>query len=121
MNVEIFWKPALHTDDENLRWSYLRAIEWGSLPGFLFSNLGAVAVLWAPLWLLACGCLALSITWSAVRYRWLPTLRALDLLPYVGMLRIPVVIACAVYAWVRTGSFPHVLEVSLSPVAFMIL
>ena len=36
------WRPAEHTDEENLRWSYLRAIEWINWPQFISEPIAPV-------------------------------------------------------------------------------
>ncbi len=46
------WNPAEHTDEENLKWSWLRAVEWGRWPIF-------VSQIYAPIMLL-------FLTWPAV-------------------------------------------------------
>jgi hypothetical protein len=43
------WNPAEHSNEENLRWSYLRAIEWGRWPIFvsqIYAPILLVFLLW---------------------------------------------------------------------------
>ena len=42
------WNPTEHTDQENLLWTYLRAIEWGSWPIFISQPIGPLLLLLLP-------------------------------------------------------------------------
>ena len=42
------WNPGQHSDDDNLRWSWLRAVEWGRWPVFLSQPIGPVLLIWLP-------------------------------------------------------------------------
>lgn len=64
------WNPSEHTDQENLRWSWLRAVEWGSWPIFISQPLAPIAFLYFPWWSVILAILALNLVWSLfVRYR----------------------------------------------------
>lgn len=40
------WNPVEHTDDDNLRWCWLRAIEWGRWPMFLSQPVAPLLLVW---------------------------------------------------------------------------
>jgi hypothetical protein len=44
------WDPRLHSGEDNLRWSWLRAVEWGRWPIFLSQSLAPVLLTWWPWW-----------------------------------------------------------------------
>ena len=63
------WNPAEHSDQENLRWSYLRAVEWGRWPIFVSQIYAPILLLFLP-WLAVVIAVVLSnIFWAIfVRY-----------------------------------------------------
>ena len=63
------WNSAEHTDQENLRWSLLRAIEWGVWRAFLSGPVGPFLLLFMAWWKLVLLVGALTIVWAFVRYR----------------------------------------------------
>lgn len=64
------WNPAEHTDEDNLRWAWLRAVEWGSWPVFVSQPIAPLALLLFPWWCVAVAVAALNAVWSVfVRYR----------------------------------------------------
>ena len=42
------WKPSEHSDDENLRWAHLRAMEWITWPGFVSLPLVPILLYFYP-------------------------------------------------------------------------
>src|SRR6266404_1826922 len=42
------WDPRIHSGEDNLRWSWLRAVEWGRWPIFLSQPLAPVLLIWWP-------------------------------------------------------------------------
>lgn len=64
------WNPSEHTDDENLRWAWLRAVEWGSWPIFVSQPIAPLAFLFFPWWSVVIAVAALNAVWSLfLRYR----------------------------------------------------
>jgi hypothetical protein len=63
------WNPLQNSDEENLRWSLLRAIEWGIWPAFLS---GPVVPLLLPFfeWWKIIGVVVI-LTWSFMRYKYI--------------------------------------------------
>ena len=64
------WNPNEHPDDVNLRWSLLRAIEWGRWPIFLSQPVVPVLLLFLG-WKFVVVCvIATNLLWAGmVRYR----------------------------------------------------
>jgi len=70
------WNPLLHSDQENLRWCLLRAIEWGNWPAFISQPVAPVMLLFWPWYWVCLGVLVANILWAAVRYRFVSPLLA---------------------------------------------
>jgi hypothetical protein len=91
------WNPLEHSDDENLRWSYLRAIEWASWPAFLSQGVAPIALLFTS-WIVVLGAVyGLNILWAVtVRYRFV-SVNAAFLGVFVSMLKLVTCPATTVY------------------------
>jgi hypothetical protein len=63
------WNPAKHSDEENLKWSWLRAVEWGRWPIFVSQIYAPILLLFLP-WLAVVIAVVLSnILWAIfIRY-----------------------------------------------------
>lgn len=66
-----FWSPFEHSDDENLRWSLLRALEWGGWPLFVAQPVAPILFLVFPWWQVAVVILILNWLWALVRYKYI--------------------------------------------------
>jgi hypothetical protein len=98
------WNPKEHSDEENLRWAYLRAVEWASWPAFVTSPFVPLALVFIS-WPLVIGSLvALNILWAmTVRYRFVST-RAAAAGVFVALLRwLTCPAACLYLCW--TGAW----------------
>jgi hypothetical protein len=58
------WNPAEHSDDENLRWCWLRAVEWGAWPIFLSQPIAPLLFLFLPWWFVILVLTGLNTIWS---------------------------------------------------------
>lgn len=64
------WKPKEHTDQDNLQWALVRAIEWGRWPLFLSQVVAPVLLIWISWEVIAATAFLLNIAWALVaRYR----------------------------------------------------
>ncbi len=64
------WNSAEHTDEENLRWSYLRAIEWGRWPIFVSQIYAPMLLLFLPWQAVVVAVVLSNIFWAIfIRYR----------------------------------------------------
>lgn len=65
------WNSAEHSDQENLQWCWLRAVEWGRWPVFLSQPVAPVLLLNAPWQLVTGGFFVVNLLWSfSVAYRY---------------------------------------------------
>ncbi len=90
------WQPSEHSDEENLRWSWLRAVEWRGWPGFLAQPVVPILLLWWTPWKVCLGAVAANVLWSLVRYRFVST-RLSYLAALIVMLKIPVAVGMGIY------------------------
>lgn len=66
------WQPTEHSNDDNLRWCWLRAVEWGRWPIFLSQPVAPILLLWFPWTYVISGTVVLNILWALfVRYRFI--------------------------------------------------
>lgn len=66
----MFWNPAAHSDQENLQWCWLRAVEWCHWPLFLSLAVAPALLIFVPLLPLLLVLFIAEFAWSPVRYRW---------------------------------------------------
>lgn len=64
------WNPNEHSDQENLQWAWLRAVEWGDWPLFISQPVAPIALLIFPWWSVILVVIVINATWSLlIRYR----------------------------------------------------
>jgi hypothetical protein len=64
------WDPALHSNEDNLRWCWLRAVEWGRWPLFLSQPIAPVLLIWWSWRLVIVGVVIANLIWALfIRYR----------------------------------------------------
>lgn len=64
------WNPEEHSLDDNLKWSWLRAIEWGRWPIYLSQPIAPLLLLWFSWLQIVCGVIVVNLIWAVVaRYR----------------------------------------------------
>lgn len=64
------WIPGEHSDQENLTWAWLRAIEWGRWPIFISQSIAPFFLLFFPWPAVVVGSILLNLLWAGfVRYR----------------------------------------------------
>ena len=44
------WNFDEHSDNDNMRWTWLRAVEWGMWPLFISQPIAPIALLFWPWW-----------------------------------------------------------------------
>ncbi len=66
----IVWNLTEHTDEENLQWSWFRAIEWGRWPAFVAQPIAPILLLFLPWQTLVISIIACNLLWALVRYRY---------------------------------------------------
>jgi hypothetical protein len=64
------WNPLHHSDQDNLTWSWLRAVEWGRWPIFLSQPLAPILLLFFDWKAVILGVVAANFLWAVlVRYQ----------------------------------------------------
>jgi len=82
------WNPGEHSDDDNLRWSWLRAAEWGRWPVFLCQPIAPVLLIWLPWQQVASLVIGANLFWAAfIRYRFVSSQMASIGVTFVLLLR----------------------------------
>jgi hypothetical protein len=64
------WNPKEKSDQENLRWCWLRAVEWGIWPAFLSGPVIPLLLVFFNWWKAIGIVLILTILWSFIRYKY---------------------------------------------------
>lgn len=67
---KMIWDPSEHSNEENLRWAWLRAVEWGIWPAFLSGPIVPLLFLFFEWWKIVIVVAILTIAWSFIRYRY---------------------------------------------------
>ncbi len=71
IQVGITWNPLKNTDEENMKWALLRAIEWGNWPLFLSQSIAPAFFIFFPWWKVALVFAWLNWLWSFLRYKYI--------------------------------------------------
>src|SRR5689334_10260251 len=97
----MLWEPSEHSDEDNLQWSGLRAIEWGAWPAFLSQPFAPLVIILVPWFFVLFFVMAANILWAMfVRYRFVsPAVAAWG--PMLALLRWITCPASAIYLWLH--------------------
>jgi len=96
----IVHNPLLYTDEENLKWCWLRAIEWGQWPLFVAQLIAPVLLLFFQWWQIAVTVVILTWVWTLIRYKYVNiTLAGLG--PFIIILKWPVSIVMGIYFLIK--------------------
>ncbi len=96
---EFTWKTIEHSDDDNLTWSWLRAVEWLNWPFFLSQAFVPFLLLWLDWKAVATAVLMLNYLWVfLVRYRFVNVRAAYFGAAFVRLKWIACP-AAAIYLW----------------------
>jgi len=63
------WNPALQTDQENLTWCYIRAIEWKAWPAFVSQPVIPILFIFFQWYYVLLALIIVSWLWAFVRHR----------------------------------------------------
>ena len=66
----IIYDPKTHSDQENLRYAWLRAVEWGRWPLFVSQSIAPILFIFFPWWEVTLTIFVLNLLWSFIRYRY---------------------------------------------------
>ena len=113
------WNPEEHSEDENVQWCGLRAIEWGRWPLFLSQTIGPLLLLRLPISFVIIGFLTLNVLWALVRYRFVSPKFA-----YIGVLftfpKILIWIGCAAFFFVHHDTSKALVSLFWLPIISII-
>lgn len=90
------WNPAEHTDQENLLWCWLRAIEWGRWPLFVSQVFAPLCLLFCPWYCVVIVFFAANIGWTTIRYEFISVGLA-DAVADAMILKWPITIGSAIF------------------------
>ena len=96
----IIHNPLLYTDEENLKWCLLRAIEWGQWPLFAAQLIAPVLLLFFQWWQIAVTVVILTWVWTLIRYKYVNIILA-GLGPFVIIVKWPVSIGMGIYFFIK--------------------
>jgi hypothetical protein len=96
----ITWNPNEQTDQENLTWSYLRAVEWQAWPSFVLQPIVPVSFIFLPWYLVVGVVIVLCWLWAIIRHRFVsPAIAELGVLfVFLKWLTIPVAVIYLFYS-----------------------
>lgn len=111
--------PDLYSDEENLRWCWLRAVEWGQWPLFTGQLICPVLFLRFTWWHVAAAVVVLTWAWALIRYSFV-SLTLVATGPWITVLKWPVSLGIGVY-FVMKGSYQLAALSGLWPVITLAL
>jgi hypothetical protein len=115
----MLWDPTKHTDEENLRWCWLRAIEWGRWPLFASQTIAPLLLAVYPWFYVVGGFFIANILWAFIRYRFISIGLANAIADFM-IWKWPITIG-AVILLARQQNWPIVILVLLWPVVSGVL
>jgi len=92
----LLWNPSERSREENLRWCWLRAVEWGRLPLFLSQLFAPPLLLFVPWYYVVPGFFLLNLMWAGIRYKFI-NIGISESAAHAMLLKWPVTIGCAGY------------------------
>lgn len=97
----VIWNPRAHSDEENSRWLWLRAIEWGAFPAYLSQPVVPILFIFYPWYFVAIGVFALGLIWCFVRYSFVSVGLASAVVVPVVWLKWPAAIGSSIYLFIQ--------------------
>jgi hypothetical protein len=91
------WIADEHTDDENVKWCWLRSVEWGHWPAYLSQLYVPILFIYYPWFKVLIAIAIINALWAFVRYRFVSTLSAWLAAVMVGFTRWPIALAGAAH------------------------
>ncbi len=114
------YDPSTHTDDDDLRWCWLRGVEWGAWPLFMAQPVAPILLAFDFNYLgVAASIVGLNFLWMFVRYRFVSPLLA-DVGSDLVHLKWPISLLCGWLLWRRGATVPALLA-SAWPLATLLL
>ena len=88
-----------YTDEENLRWAWLRAVEWAAWPAFISQPLLPLLYLYFPVWQVVVVVFCASALWALVRYHFVSPGLATASCLYVRLKWITIPVCAIIAIW----------------------
>jgi len=102
LNHFLVHNAVLYTDEENLKWCWLRAVEWGQWPLFTAQVVAPTLFLFFSWWQVAITVVILNWLWLLICYKYVNVTLA-GLGPFFIILKWPVSIGIAVYFLIQVN------------------
>jgi hypothetical protein len=97
--MAVWWHREEHTDDDNFRWAFERAVEWRVWPLFVAQPIAPAVLLLSPTgtsaWRMLLSIMATTWLWKLVRYRFV-SVRLADAASWFVHIKWPASIAASV-------------------------
>lgn len=108
----IIWDPAGHTDEENIQWSRLRAIEWRCWPVYVTAPFAPLLFIFYDWWKYLLILLVLNICWTIfVVKRHYVILKLANLTLYLRLINWISCPVAAIYFIIQKNSLLAVLSI----------
>lgn len=91
------WIAGEHSDQDNLRWAWLRAIEWSGWPLFMSQPIAPVLLYFYDWRLVLLGLFLVTLFWRATLMQWFVSIRLADIGPLFVLLKF---LTCPMMAFV---------------------
>ncbi len=92
--------PQLYTNEENLKWCWLRAVEWGEWPLFLSQLIVPILLLFFAWWKIVAIVVVITWIWVLIRYKYVSIILS-GSGPFVIILKWPISIGVGIYFLVK--------------------
>jgi len=92
------WDPLLNTDEENVQWCWLRAVEWGRWPIFLSQSVAPVLLAFLSVPTVVVLFVCLNLLWALIRYRFVSA-RLAEIGVFIVLPKTLVSVGMAVYLY----------------------
>jgi hypothetical protein len=105
------YNPAENSDQNNLRWAWLRAVEWGAWPLYVFQPIAPILLLFFNWKIVVIFIYLLNLSWSLIRYRFISPFFA-DIGNLAAHLKWPISIGIAIYFAFQRNYFLALISLS---------
>lgn len=107
--VPFRYDPTAHSDQDNLRWCWLRSVEWGDWPLFMAQPVAPILLVYDFNYIgVVTSIMALNYLWMFVRYRFVSPLLA-DVGSDLVHLKWPISLFCGWLLWRTEATVPALL------------
>ena len=113
------YNPNNYTDEEKLRWCWLRGTEWGAFPLYISQIITPILMLFFKWWILLIGVVILTWLWALIRYKFVSLILA-SISGYVTILKWIVSLGMGIY-FLTQKQYINCLASSLYPFIVLLL